>query len=169
MSMSHFLQSILLLGLLVGRKFRVEPGSCAGRSGAWRRGASKQGLLQQSLGHGQGTEKSAVAVSHGAMPPPLPPPPSPPQPRNRPGYARLSGRHCMPPVVQACKAAASRPSNQARPAAALHRAVHPPAPARSYIGKSKSNLKLKRWIAVTKCTSLNLKVKPLFTPLTHTT
>ena len=97
MSMSHFLQSILLLGLLVGRKFRVEPGSCAGRSGAWRRGASKQGLLQ-SLGHGQGTEKSAAAVSHGAMPPP--------QPRNRPGHARLSGRrHCMPPVVQAGRAA----------------------------------------------------------------
>ena len=88
--MSHFLQSILLLGLLVGRKFRVEPGSCAGRSSARRR--RRQGLLQ-SLGHGQGTEKSAAAVSHGAMPPP--------QPRNRPGHARLSGRHCMPPVVQA--------------------------------------------------------------------
>ena len=60
-------------------------------------GASKQGLLQ-SLGHGQGTEKSAAAVSHGAMPPP--------QPRNRPGHARLSGRRqCMPPVVQAGRAA----------------------------------------------------------------
>ena len=169
--MSHFLQSILLLGLLVGRKFRVEPGSCAdqaqpGAAQAKRAASAKLRAWSRDGKIGRGRLSRSYAAACGAAYHWRR------QPRNRPGHARLSGRHCMPPVVHACRAAASRPSNQARPAAAavaLHRAVHPPAPARSYIGKSKSNLKLKRWIAVTKCTSLNLKVKPLFAPLTHTT
>ena len=60
-------------------------------------------------------------------------------------------------VVTACRLSykPSRPSNQARPAAAP--CTRPQL--RSYIGKSKSNLKLKRWIAVTKCTSLKSQGK----------
>ena len=84
------------------------------RSGARR----KQGLLQ-SLGHGQGTEKSAAAVSHGAMPP---------QPRNRPGHARLSGRHCMPPVVHTLSLQGSRAAPVIRPGRRRRYTVHPPAP-----------------------------------------
>ena len=74
---------------------------------------------------------------------------------SRPCAFVRSSLHAAPSVVQLARAAASRPSNQARPAAAPCTRPH----LRSYIGKSKSNLKLKRWIAVTKCTSLKSQGK----------
>ena len=152
--MGHFLQSILLLGLLVGRKFRVEPGSCAdqaqpGAAQAKRAASAKLRAWSRDgkIGRGRLSRSHAAAVR---------------------AATKKSSRPCA--FVRSSLHAACRTSLHGQPRAApvirpgrrrrwRYTAPYTRPHLRSYIGKSKSNLKLKRWIAVTKCTSLKSQGK----------